>query len=435
MPEPAPRSDPPRAAALRRVVLACALLALSLHGANLLYRARSHGCASPLLLCPTERGPWATGDYESYAAVAEEIAARGFLGASYYQRTPGYPLLLLASRTLSGEVSPLRWLGPLSAALAAAAGAWLAARAGGQLAAGLACGCLIALWPNGYRFSAALRPDGAHAFLALAALAATVAFRRGARRRDAALASVLWAAAQSLRPTFFPVAAALLPLLACGLRRPRSRAAALGLLGSTLCVPLFVIGHNYARHGAAVPTQVGSTNLACYAVPRLQQELGQGDFYALRRACEERFDAMPRSERAPAQNAHALAFFRQHPAATLRSFAAELVSQLGEPMSPSRHAELYPDWIRVGPRAIWAWWALALAGLLALARRERALAVSLALLFGVVMLPAASSHLVGARLRLPVDFLMAPPAAIAGVLSLDWLRQRLARRNASQASP
>ena len=77
MPEPGLRSDPPRAASLRRAALACALLALSLHGANLLYRARSHGCASPLLLCPTERGPWATGDFESYAAVADEIAARG----------------------------------------------------------------------------------------------------------------------------------------------------------------------------------------------------------------------------------------------------------------------------------------------------------------------------------------------------------------------
>ncbi len=424
----------PRPGALRRSALALAALALLAHGGNLLYRAHAHGCDSPLLLCPTERGAWATGDYASYAAVADDIRARGLLRASYYQRTPGYPWLLHASRAVTGEVSPLRWLGPLGAALAAGAGSALAARASGQLAAGVLAGLLIALWPLGFRFSAALRPDGLHAFLAVAALAATFAWHRRARARDAALAALLWSLVQSLRPSFFPVAAALLPLLWRPLREPQRRAAALAVAGGTLCVPLFVVASNLAQHGAAVPTQVGSTNLACYAVPRLQQELGQGSFHALRRDCEARFDALPKSRRAAAQNAHALAFFRAHPAATLRSFARELASQLGEPQSPSRHRALYPDWLRLGRGASWAFWALAAAGLLALVRRERALAGSLALLFGLVMLPAASSHLVGPRLRLPVDFLLAPAVAVALAGGARWLAQRLARAKHSQPS-
>jgi hypothetical protein len=435
MSAPAAVSERPSAVRLGRIALACALLAFALHGANLIYRARAHGCDSLLLLCATEVGPWATGDFPTYLAVADEIRDAGFLGASYYQRTPAYPLLLFAARELTGEVSPVRWFGPLCIALAAAAAAWLAARAGGRAGVAWLCGLAVALWPNGFRFSTALRPDGPHAFLALAALAATLAFARSARRRDLAAASALWILVQGLRPSFFGVAAALWPLFARALGDPARRAGAVALLASTLAVPAFVVGHNGWTTGAWVPTQVGGTNLACYAVPRLQQELGEGDFLSLRRACEARFDAMPRSERDAAQRAHALAYFRAHPKRALASFARELVSQLGEAASPSRHADLYPAWLALGPRAIWAYWLLALVGIAKLARLDAALALTLALLFALVMLPASSSHLVGPRLRLPVDYLFALPVSLALGELASALAQRLRRRNASQAQP
>jgi hypothetical protein len=75
---PVQRSVPPLALLLAAAV--SALLVLVCHGANLRYLARANGCESALLLCPTEEGPWASGDLKTYHRVARDIGERGLLG-------------------------------------------------------------------------------------------------------------------------------------------------------------------------------------------------------------------------------------------------------------------------------------------------------------------------------------------------------------------
>jgi len=402
----------PRGLAL--VALGAAALAFLLHGAHLLTLARAQGCPSALLLCPTEVGPWAAGDYRSYWRVAERIREGGPLGASYLRRGPGYPLLLLLAAELTGQVSPARWLGPLGAGLAAGAVSWLAGALSGRLRGALLAALLFGLWLDAWRFSAALRPDGLHAFLAAAALAASVGWRRSERARAGLLAAVLWAAAQALRPTFAALPLILPALLFKRGAGRRYRRVSLGLWLASLAVPAFTIGANRIQHGIAIPSQVLAVNLACYAVPRLEEESGRGTFLALRRQCVERFRGLAPAERVRAQLRYAREALLARPGAALRSFLRELRVQTLHPLRlwdvEARRA-LYPAWGETGSLPVLAFWLLGAAGLFALARSEPGLALFLALAFLLVMLPATTSHLAGSRLRFPLDLLFLPVVA------------------------
>jgi hypothetical protein len=408
-------------------------LVLAAHGANLRYLARQLGCESALLLCPTEVGPWATGDLMTYHRVAREIDRKGLLGASYLRRTPGYPLLLLLSERLTGEVSPVRLLGPLLAALGAGAVAWLAGRLSGRIGPALLAGPLLCLWFGAYRYTAGMGPDGMHAFLAVTALALSVEWRRSERALLAAAAGALWVAVQSLRPTFFALPFLLPPLLWKRGGSDRYARASLLLGLATFAVPVLVVASNRIHHGIAVPSQILANNLACYSVARLEHERGLGKFDSLRWGCIEHFRRMEPRERIPAQMAHARRVLLADPGASLRSFLGELRDQMFYPLhiwDVIERVALYPAWMRAGACWLALFWGCAAAGTLLLARRDPGLAIFLALAWLLVMLPATTSHFAGDRLRLPLDLLFMPAALafLGAARPLGWLRS--ARRAA-----
>ncbi len=432
-------SDPSGPLAGRRLgvwLAGIAGLALLLHAGNLLYLARAQGCRSPLLVCPTHVGPWGAGDYHTYRSVAVRIRDRGFFETSYLKRTPGYPLVLLSALTATGETSPARWLGPPAAALAAASIGWLAFHVTGSTAAAVLAGLLFCLWPSAFQLSSALRPDGPHAFLAVTALATTVGWRVTRHLPLAGLSAGLWLAVQSLRPTFFPLPLLLPILLWLPRASPSYRRASAALWLATVLVPAFVVGSNWRTHGIATPSHVLTVNLACYSVPRLKEELGLGSFHELRRECWSRYRRRPPQEKVPAQLEEASSFFRAHPLPALRSFAHEIGAQMLHPIRPwaSRQQEaLYPRWAAIGSAGVGAFWLLGIAGLYAVTLRDPRLAIFLLLSAAAVMLPAATSHLVGGRLRFPLELFMLP-VAVAGAASIARLVGTLRRRGPLSAS-
>jgi hypothetical protein len=431
---PVQRSVPPLALLLAAAV--SALLVLVCHGANLRYLARANGCESALLLCPTEEGPWASGDLKTYHRVARDIGERGLLGASYLRRGPGYPLLLLGIERLTGHVSPVRLLGPLLAALGAGAVAWLAGRLSGRLAPALLAGPLLCLWFGAYRFTAGMGPDGMHAFLSVTALALCVEWRRSERPLLGALGGALWVAVQSLRPTFFALPLLLPALLWKRGASPRYASVSLALWLASLAVPAFVVASNRIHHGVAVPSQVLANNLACYAVSRLEHERGLGEFDAFRWSCIEHFQRMPPHERVPAQMAYARKALLEKPAESLGSFLRELRVQALYPLHvwdvPKREA-LYPGWMQAGPGWLLLFWGCAAAGLAVQARRDPGLALFLALAWLLVMLPATTSHFAGDRLRFPLDVLCMP-VALAFLGEAAGALRSLATRLATRAA-
>lgn len=429
-PEPPAERSRPR---MTWLLAGIACLATGLHAANLLYLARAQGCHSAALVCPTDEGPWAAGDYHTYRSAALRIRDRGLLGASYLKRTPGYPLALLASISLSGEASPARWLGPPLAGGAAAAVAWLAAYLTGRARSALLAGLLFCAWPSAYALSPALRPDGPHACLTVAAVAATLGWRASQRAGAALLAGALWVAVQSLRPTFFPLPLLLPPLLLARGRPRRYALVSLALWLATLPVPAGVIASNWVRHGVATPSHVLTVNLACYSVPRLQEELGLGEFHALRGACWARWRGMPADRKTRAQLEEAVSFLWAHPAAAAWSFLNEISVQLTYPLRPwgsTRQASLYPDWWVWGPLLAGGFWLCAAAGMYRVTLRDPGLALFLMGAGAAVMLPAATAHLVGGRLRLPVELLFLP-VAVAALDSASGAIRRLRRASAS----
>ncbi len=411
---------PVHARLLLAAAAASGALVLIAHGANLRYLARQLGCESALLLCPTEVGPWATGDLKTYHRVAHEIDERGLLGASYLRRSPGYPLVLLLSERLTGHVSPVRLLGPPLAALGAGAVAWLAGTLSGRIGPALLAGPLLCLWFGAYRYTAGMGPDGMHAFLAVAALAFSVGWRRSERALLGGAAGVLWVVVQSLRPTFFALPAILPALLFRRRASARYVRTSLLLWLATFAVPALLVTSNRVHHGIAVPSQILANNLACYSVSRLEHERGRGDFDALRWGCIEHFQRMEPRERIPGQMAYARRVLLAKPSQALLSFTSEILSQLIHPLEiwdVAKRKELYPDWATAGPGWLVLFWGCAAGGTLILARRDPGLATFLGLAWLLVMLPASTSHFAGDRLRFPLDLLFMP-VALAFLASL-----------------
>ena len=385
------------------------------------------GCESIGLVCPVTKPVPAAPDTRSYVEVAQQIRERGVLGADYYHRTPGYPLLLALSLALTDEPTPALWIGPLLAGIAAAAIAWIAGLLTGRVGGALAAGLLFCVWLNAYQYVPVLTTDATHGFLAVTAVAATLWWRDAEKAPVAAFAAGLWMAVQSLRHTFFALPA-LLPFLLWKRRASRAYLGlSLAIWVSTCVVPSFVVGSNWVRHGRLLPAQ------ACYAVPRLKQEMGVGEFRSLRARCIRRYRVDP-----VAQSRRDWQYLLDRPGPAAKSFAREIKIQMLYPVRPFNHRSLerlYPSWTETHPSVITALWLASAGGLPILARRMLPVALFLGLALALVMLPAANVHAVGARIRFPMDLFFLPVAVVFGDAVRGWigaLRRRLRNRDARE---
>ena len=435
---PAPRLLP--------VLVGVAILAGALHSANLAWVASGHGCHFPSFVCPEGVAPFTGQDTSAYRAAAADIDERGLLGASWLKRIPGYPLMLLAAEHTSGTDTVALWWGPPLAALAAAAIAWLAWWLTGSVIAAAVAGGLFCLWPNAYQYSARLLTDGVHGYLVVGAVAATLCWRETRRPVAAGAAIFTWMLAQTLRPTFFALAA-LLPLLL--FRREAFADPRRSILRwvPIVLVPAVLVTGNLVRHGVALPP------MACYAAPRLEAALRVDRrppaeqhpvvertlFNHLRGLCMERYERNPR-----AQAARDRRYLRSHAGAAVANAAHEVVDQLLYPSRPYAKPgmeRLYGGWSypAAGDRSVLlgVYWALFVAGLGVVFRRDPRFALFVSLAAVLVMLPAANTHLVGARLRFPVDLLSIPVVVAFGVRVLPTLRTALrdATARARRAPP
>jgi hypothetical protein len=398
--------------------LACVTAVL--HWANLLYLAHYFACSLPRLTCPGLTSPWITRDTGSYRIVEGDIAHLGFLHASYLYRTPGFPLMLGAARLVFGDETLLLWFVPLLAAVGCMAAGWLAFAFTRRRRAALVAGLLFLAWPNAYALTPLLITDAAHGYLALIAFALTLAWIRTSRTLFGWLAGALWMATQSIRPTFFPLPL-LLPILLW--RRGPSRSAArvsLGIWLASTAVPTFIIASNGVQHGLAVVSILEPETLACYAIPRMQEELGLGNARDLRETVWNRYRSIEDvPERAATERREAWAFIGAHTREALVSFRNELTEQLLTPMHPPNLKPLMGapgrSWLVLhGPIALF-WFSAAL-GWILLAMREPRIALFMSAVFIAVMGPATTSHWVGDRLRFPLDLLFIPLA----VVFIDW---------------
>lgn len=405
----------PRAPPLR-LFLALGLAAIALHAAHLCFLAHRLNCDPILLTCQSESSGWTTNDTLSYKRVGDRILKHRSLRPSAIRRPPAYSVLLSLSESLTGTIEALRWLGPLLAGGAAAAASALGWSISRSRSAALLAGCLFLAWPTAYQFSPLLLSDAPHAFLALGAFSATVWWRESESRRAAVAAALLWAMAQALRPTFLMLPF-LLPWLLVKRQGSRSyRSVCVALLLSSSVVPLLLCVSNYHRHGVFVPSGVFSENLACYAAMRLRAEQGEGDFATLRDACQQRFLGYRWRDRIALQQQEAWQLFRSRRVAAIRSHLFEIQAQLGSAARlfyKDELALLYPSWLQLPASAMAAFW-LAAAGSVVAAMRNHLGISAFALLACVSVLgPASTSHLVGARLRLPVDLLVLPFVAVS----------------------
>jgi hypothetical protein len=398
------------------VVIAC--LTVLLQAANVAYMLAAGDCDLPSFACPPVSGVSAPTDFSTYMRVAEQILAGDVLSASYLTRQPGYPALLAAAIAMTGEPTPALWAGPVLAALAVVSIMWLTWMLSRSTPATLGSGLLFLMWPAAYQYTPQLITDAVHAFVVVAALAVTWRWRLVERRRLVVPAVVLWACAQSLRPTFAGLAL-LLPLMLW--KRPctwRYAAYSVVLWAGTLLVPASLVISNTSVHRVATVTDLTGDVVACFTVPRVKAQLGMGDFRALQIECWRHYSAIDDVKtRVASQTRDAAAFFRAHPAASLKSFAREFAAQSLFPLRPyflGAHAPLYPaaaSWL--GVKFMVLYWMCALAGLLSLRGDHTGPVLFLIGVFFLVMLPAALSYLVGGRLRLPLDLIAMPFVAIA----------------------
>jgi len=419
---------------LLAVLVGTALLAVSLQAVNLWYLGNRFGCDPVRLTCPRPEAPWVTNDTDDYLEVAREILDLGVLRASYLRRTPGYPLLLAISITLFGQPFAALWIAPLMAAAAAMAVSWTALALGRRLDAAALAGALFCAWPSDYQYSPLLMTDAVHGYLAVIAFAVTVAWLRRQRASLGWLAAALWMATQSVRPTFLllPV---LLPVLLW--QRHASRAYAhvsFGIWVASGIMPLSIVASNLVNHGMPIVSIVEPETLACYAIPRMKEEMGLGTFTEIRAAAWERYGAVadPRV-RVAMQRQEAWAFLQAHPLDALGSFGGELMHQLLAPLRPWYVRNLeppYPAWLTPPRVAIHVYWIFAAVGLVTVARQQPNVALFLLIAFVAVMAPATTSHWVGARLRFPLDLLFMP--VVAAFLSSLVARARRTARTTPQ---
>ena len=364
-------------------------------------------------------------DAEDYLRVADDILRSGILHASYIDRGPGFPLLLALAKRATGDAVNVLWLVPLLAGSAAAATVVVAFHLSGSRGAAAACGLIFCLWPNHFQFSPLIMSDAIHAYLAVAAFALTVAWAATPRVSYALSAAALWAACQSIRPTFFPIAA-ILPILIIG-RRPRAaRWPAYAMLSSSLVIPILLSLSNYRHHGVFAPSTKFPEALAIHAVPRLEEEMGLGSFADLRADRWAKYERMDVKDRSAAQYADAATVLSAHPVSAVRSFTGELVEQMLSPLRPFYAYDLsalYSAWPSPPPWFLPLFWISAATGLIVVSFDDARVATFLLFLFAMVMVPAAAVHWVEGRCRFPVDLLSMPLATRAWLFVYESIRR------------
>jgi hypothetical protein len=437
---PLDRLSSPRIALSIAVGSGC--LALALHAANVRYLLSANGCLSPLLVCAPRNGAWATNDTPSYVSVAEQILTHGFASASYIIRPPGYPLLLAGAIALTGEPTPGLWLAPFAVAIAAVAVVWFTFTLTQSIASTTAVAAIFLLWPTAYALTPLLMTDAVHAYVAVTASVLTWEWRQREAPAIAVLAALFWLAAQSLRPTFLVLPVLLPVLLWKRYKTRKSQLYTLSLWLTTFLVPAFLLLSNLANHGVLTMSAHMPNILACQSVPRVKEELGMGEFKKLRQDCWQRHSwrqvLEPGDHAIKAKlnemNREAMEFFRRHQMASLKSFLREIEVQLLTAPDPAyfpTQRSLYPAALsrfalsrRLGPDFMKVFWMAAFLGVaIAWSRSYRNLACFGVLCGLVVMLPAGTSHWVGARLRFPMDLLAMPMV----LLSIDALARMLGR--------
>ena len=100
------------------LLLALAGLSAATLSANLAYLSHSQGCRPSLTRCALADGPWSQPDSIGYLRLARQIRSEGFGSVTFERRTPGYPLLLAGSLTLTGAVTPALWHDPSTSLVA-----------------------------------------------------------------------------------------------------------------------------------------------------------------------------------------------------------------------------------------------------------------------------------------------------------------------------
>jgi hypothetical protein len=402
----------------------------------------ANGCLSPLLVCAARDGAWATYDTSSYVGVAEQILTHGFASASYIIRPPGYPLLLAGAIALTGEPTPAVWLAPLAAAMAAVAVVWFTFTLTQSLASTTAVAAMFLLWPTAYALTPLLLTDAVHAYVAVTAAVLTWEWRQREAPAVAVLAALFWLAAQSLRPTLLVLPVLLPVLLWKRYKTRKSQLYAVSVWLTTFLVPAFLLLSNLTNHGVLRMSALTPYVLACFSVPRVQEELGTGEFNRLRQDCWRRHhwrEVVEPGDRAikaelDEMNREAMEFCRRHKMASLKSFLREIEGQLLTAPAPAHfptQRSLYPAALsrlavsrRLGPDFMKVFWIAALVGVaIAWSRGSRNLACFGVLCGLVVMLPAGASHYVGDRLRFPMDLLAMPMV----MLSIDALTRTVRR--------
>jgi hypothetical protein len=407
------------------LIVGAGVLAALLQALNLLYLTTAHGCRPFELTCSSLRTVIVTADAPGFLNTAHNILQKGFLHATYLSRPPGFPLLLAFATRVTGDPLSVLWLVTLLAGLAAAATAWVAAVVSRRPWAAGVAGVLFCVWPSTYEFSPLIMSDASHGYLAVVAFALTLRWMQQASAWRGIAAAGAWAVTQSLRPTFFPLAL-ILPILLLrrdGAVHRRSVAVAMWLL--SCAVPASVVGSNYAHYHMVTASDRLAVNLSEYSVPRLKEDMGLGDFAALKQAARERYATIADlGERLAIEKREAWSFLAEHPWPAFRSFAKEGVGQMLSPLQPFYAPELrpfYPRWTVLPSFVLGIFWVSTAAGLLILASKDWQVALFLLGLFVLVMLPATTSHWVGARLRFPLDLLAIPLAVNAWLVAATWL--------------
>ena len=155
--------------------------------------------------------------------------------------------------------------------------------------------------------------------------------------------------------------------------------------------------------------------LSFYTVPLLKERMGLGSFAQLKQAAYERYMWRPIPERVEMETRESLEFLAAHPGLAVASVASELGEQMTsrlQPYEPGELRDLYPAWLSPPRAFLILFWLSAAVGWLLVLRSQPAVAVFLAATAAIVMIPAALSFGVGARLRLPIDLLSMPLVAV-----------------------
>lgn len=265
-----PKSSPVPNASTRRACILLAVVAVALHAANLLMIAWA----------PSVDGvpAWHMYDTRSYLDCADALISGQPMPTAFRER-PLVPVLIVAARSLGLADWHALWPSVLLQFPATLAVAALAFRFVRRRWAAVAAAILYATLPNMFQYVPLLGTDALNAQFMIIALAATVGWADTGDRRLAVLGCLCWAGAQLARPTFFPVAVAMVPILLPLLWKRGQRLAVAIYLASCGVVPTVQAVVNYAAYGIASPSLTGAEFYHRVLAPKIrtEQRVSQGE--------------------------------------------------------------------------------------------------------------------------------------------------------------